>query len=68
LDAEPEVLYPGDDRHQGYKPVYAPDGARVAFGCERRVCVMNADGSDPQILVGNPGTVLNHFEWGVTPA
>jgi hypothetical protein len=68
LDAEPETLYAGDDTQQGYKPVYAPDGARIVFGCERRVCVMNADGSNPRILVGNPGTVLNHFEWGVTPA
>ena len=66
LDAEPDVLYPADDTHFGYKPVYAPDGTQIVFGCEVRLCVMNADGSNPQILVDAPGP-LNHFDWGVSP-
>ena len=67
LDAQPEVLYPAGRLHDGYKPVYAPDGSRIVFGCEGRVCVMDADGSHVEVLVSAPGTELNHFDWGVSP-
>jgi Tol biopolymer transport system component len=66
LDAEPDVLYPANQGQHGYKPVYAPDGSQIVFGCEGLLCVMNADGSNPQVLVQIDA--LNHFDWGVTPA
>jgi len=64
LDAQPEVLYLAGGTHDGYKPVYAPDGSRIVFGCEGRVCVMDADGSNVEVLVSAPATILNHFDWG----
>ncbi len=65
LEAEPDVLYGVDDGQRGYKPAYSADGSQIVFGCERRLCVMNADGSNPQILVNIAS--LNHFDWGVSP-
>jgi Tol biopolymer transport system component len=67
LGAEPEVLYPADVAHAGIKPVYAPDGTRIAFGCRGPLCLMDPDGSNVEILVTAPGPELNHFDWGVTP-
>jgi Tol biopolymer transport system component len=67
LDARPEVLYPSGPTQDGYKPVYAPDGSRIVFGCEGRLCVMDADGSNVEVLVSASGTFLNHFDWGSTP-
>ena len=39
----------------------------IVFGCEGRVCAMDADGSHVEVLVSAPGTELNHFDWGVSP-
>jgi Tol biopolymer transport system component len=62
LEADSDVLYSDDQGQRGEKAVYAPDGSQIVFGCESRLCVMNADGSDPQVLVNISG--LNHFDWG----
>jgi Tol biopolymer transport system component len=64
--AKPRTLY-GDDSHTGYKPAYSPDGARIVFGCDGNLCLMNADGSNVVTLVGPVGFELNHFAWGATP-
>ena len=65
--ATPEVLYGGVPGQLGYKPTYAPDGSRIAFLCEGRVCTMKADGSDVRVVVSVPGVELNHVAWGITP-
>ena len=66
-------LYPGGAASGGFKPVYSPDGTRIAFGCGRdartpdydeAICAMNADGSDVQVLVDNPGRWDNEVSWG----
>lgn len=62
--AEPVVLYSGI----GYKPTYSPDGSRIAFFCEGRLCTMDADGSNVQVRVVAPGIELNHVAWGVAQA
>ena len=63
--AVPEVLYPGDATHGGVKPVYSPDGSRIAFGCRPgRLCLMNADGSNVVVLTENQtGADVNQFDW-----
>ncbi|MEO6351174.1 MAG: hypothetical protein ABIP53_11040, partial [Candidatus Limnocylindrales bacterium] len=64
--AEPVVLYAGDATHAGFKPVFSPDGSRVAFGCRLGMCVMAADGSGVKIVMPTlGGTEVNHFDWGV---
>ena len=37
-----------------YRPVWSPDGQKLAFGRSRDVWVMNADGSDQRRLTPNP--------------
>jgi TolB protein len=37
-----------------YRPVWSPDGQKLAFGRDRDVWVMNADGSDQRRLTPNP--------------
>lgn len=64
--AKPEVVY-GDETHIAYKPVYSPDGSHIAFGCDGRLCTMNADGSNVVVLYAEPDVEINHFAWGVTP-
>ena len=64
--AKPVVLA-GDFGHAAYKPAYSPDGARIVFGCDGSVCLMDADGSHRETLRGVGGVELNHFAWGVTP-
>lgn len=61
--AKPEVLY----QDHGYKAAYSPDGSRIVFGCNGRLCVMNADGSDVRVLYEEQGVEINHFAWGVVP-
>ena len=62
--AKPVRIY-GDAEHTGFKPAYSPDGARIVFGCDGNLCLMNADGSKVVTLVGPVGFELNHFAWGV---
>lgn len=64
--AEPIILA-GDATHGYYKPAYSPDGSSIVFGCDSRLCRMNADGSDVEVLfeVEIPGVELNHFAWGL---
>ena len=63
--ATPVVLYPGDGVIAGIKPAYSPDGSRIVFGCNRSLCVMDADGSNVQQILSAPGFELNHFDWGL---
>ena len=64
--AKPRTLY-GDADHTAFKAAFSPDGTRIAFGCVRELCLMNADGSKAVDLLGVPGIELNHFAWGVVP-
>jgi Tol biopolymer transport system component len=59
--ATPELL-PGEG--SGLYPAYSPDGSSIVFGCDGRVCRMNADGSDLVVLFEALGVELNHFDWG----
>jgi Tol biopolymer transport system component len=54
----------GDSDHTAYKPAYSPDGSSLVFGCDEKVCRMNADGSDAVVLFQAPDTHPNHFDWG----
>jgi TolB protein len=64
-DAAPEVLYPADATHAGFKPVYSPDGSAIAFGCRPGLCRMSADGSGVVMLAASvSGIELNHLDWG----
>lgn len=64
VNAEPTVLYPGDESRSGFKPVYSPDGSRIAFGCKLGLCVMDADGSNVRVVVEwRGGSEINHFDW-----
>lgn len=60
------MLY-GDETHNGIKPAYSPDGSRIVLGCDGKLCLMDADGSNVVVLLDVPGTNFNHFDWGVTP-
>lgn len=62
--ATPEVLYPADATHAGFKPVYSPDGSRIAFGCKTGLCLMKADGSNVVVVTETKGGgEVNHFDW-----
>ena len=74
-ETESTELYPGGDESGGFKPVYSPDGGRIAFGCghnagspdyDEAICIMNADGTDVRILVDAPGEWDNEVAWGDT--
>jgi Tol biopolymer transport system component len=64
--AEPVVVYPADASHGGWKPTYSPDGSRIAFTCEGRLCAMDADGSNVATIAVAPGREINHVAWGVS--
>lgn len=66
----PVVLFPATEQQGGFKPWYSPDGGRILFGCfmggpasSDAACLMDADGSNVEILV-NSGEHENHFSWG----
>ena len=61
--ATPDVLVPAS-AHFSYKPAYSPDGSSIVFGCNDRLCVANADGSNVTVLVEVPDVNFNHFAWG----
>ncbi len=74
-ETEATELYPGGGESGGFKPVYSPDGSRIAFGCghnagtpdyDEAICVMNADGTDVRILVDAVGEWDNEVAWGDT--
>jgi Tol biopolymer transport system component len=70
-------LYPGGAEQGGFKPTYSPDGSRVAFGCgsgagtdnyDEAICVIDAHGGDPRVIVDTDGVWENEVAWGVTAA
>ena len=67
---QPEVLFQGTADQGGFKPVYSPDGSRILFGCFLKAgatdaaCLMDADGSNVEVLVDAPSIHENHFHWG----
>ena len=64
-----EVRRP-DDKLAFFKPVWSPDGSMILTGCNDRVhyvdklCVMNADGSDLQVVVDASPDAVNFPAWG----
>lgn len=64
--AKPTHLY-GDIEHDAFKPAFSPDGLRIVFGCGLPLCLMDADGSNVDILVEAAGVELNHPAWGPVP-
>ena len=62
--ASPEAL-PRSASHGLNNAAYSPDGLSIVFGCDGKVCRMNADGSDVVVLfeVEVPGVELNHVDW-----
>ena len=70
-EATPEVLYdsggPGS-RHFAAKPAYSPDGKWIVFGCDGKLCVMEADGTNVRALFSAPNFEVNHIAWGITPS
>lgn len=60
----PAVVLAGVGFQGVYKPVYSVDGSAIVFGCGGKVCRMNADGSDVQVLLQVSGVEFNHFDWG----
>ena len=69
--SEPEVLLEGTPTQGAAKPSYSPDGRRIVFGCigpggDGAACLLDADGSDLEILVDEPGVDENHFSWGAS--
>ena len=70
---EPVVLLEATPTQGAFKPWYSPDGERILFGClgkegDDAACLMDADGSNLEILIDEPGVHENHFSWGVTPS
>ena len=57
---------PGDS--SGWKPVWSPDGKTVAYTGRLNqttscVCAVNADGSDPRVLIKSDHLVIKWFDW-----
>jgi len=45
-------------------PVWSPDGSKIAFGCNRTICVANVDGSGLHDLpLPNPSGSYGAFSW-----
>ena len=61
------VVIHGDRDQASFKPVYSPDGGRIVFGCQGRLCVVDADGSNVVELYNEDRVEMNHFDWGVSP-
>ena len=66
---QPEVLFKATPTDGGFKASYSPDGTRIVVGClhsgDEGACLMDADGSNVQTLIDEPGVNENHFSWGV---
>ncbi len=67
---EPVVLLEGTPTQAAFKPWYSPDGTRILLGClgpggDDAACLMNADGTNLEILIDEPGVHENHFSWGI---
>jgi Tol biopolymer transport system component len=69
---DPVVIYQAPGNHAAFKPWYSPDGSRIVFGCgpegDDALCLIDADGSNLEVLIDEPGVHENHFSWGVTPS
>jgi Tol biopolymer transport system component len=65
---EPTSLLPTDDKFHYFKPVYSADGRQILVGCAHRagmnedLCVANADGTDPRVLI-ETADYENHGVW-----
>ena len=67
---EPVVLLEGTPDQGAAKPSYSPDGSRILFACrglggDDALCLMDADGSNLEVLIDEPGVHENHPTWGV---
>jgi TolB protein len=68
---EPVVLLEGTATQGAAKPSYSPDGSRLVFSCigpggDGALCLMDADGTNLEILIDEPGIHENHVSWGVS--
>ena len=67
---EPVVLLEGTPTQGAAKPSYSPDGSRILFACrgpggDDALCLIDADGSNLEVLIDEPGVNENHPTWGV---
>lgn len=51
---EPKCIFK-DGKISGNSPTWSPDGKRIAFICDRDLCVMNADGTSMTRITHNEG-------------
>jgi dipeptidyl aminopeptidase/acylaminoacyl peptidase len=51
-----------------FKPVWTPDGTAIGYNgtldrTRNCICVVDADGTDPRVLLAPPGLALDWFDW-----
>lgn len=62
-----------DDRLAFYKPIWSPDGSMLLTGCNDRdtgidkLCLMNADGTNLEVVVDASPDPVNFPAWGPMP-